>query len=194
MNRRTTFSTYLESALLTPRRELLRSVVTMVLAVLLTIACIRLLLGEPMPVFGILAVLVILQPPTTSSPVRALERTAGVALGVVLSLLFVQFVDDDSWAVAGVVVLALLAAWCLRLSPGTGNQMAVSVVLVLALGATIPHYAVLRVVETAIGAVLAVAVAQLSRRAEQRLTAATGCRPQHRAGDGQPDAGRCEKS
>jgi uncharacterized membrane protein YccC len=52
------------------------------------------------------------------------------------------------------IAAALAIAWLLKMTTGTSNQVAISAVLVLGLGAATPNYAVDRVLETVIGALI----------------------------------------
>ena len=52
----------------------------------------------------------------------------------------------------------MLVAWALNMTPGTSNQVAISAMLVLALGASSPEYALDRVLETLIGAAIGIIV------------------------------------
>jgi len=54
--------------------------------------------------------------------------------------------------------VAMLVAWLLKITPGTSNQVAISAMLVLALGASSPEYALNRVLETLIGAAIGIIV------------------------------------
>jgi uncharacterized membrane protein YccC len=57
-----------------------------------------------------------------------------------------------------VIVVALLLAWVFRLSPGSSNQIPISAMLVLSIGGLTPTYAVNRIIETVIGAVIGLIV------------------------------------
>lgn len=110
------------------------------------------LIPGPLPVFAAIAALLVVQPSVNQSLAKALERSAGVILGVVIAVLLSLLLGGQSWVVLAAVVVALLIAWALRASTGTGNQVAISAVLVLALGSSNPDYALDRILETLIGA------------------------------------------
>ncbi|MEV8218259.1 FUSC family protein [Microbacterium sp. NPDC077391] len=110
------------------------------------------LIPGPLPVFAAIAALLVVQPSVNQSLSKALERSAGVILGVVIAVLLSLLLGAQSWVVLAAVVVAMLAAWSLRASTGTGNQVAISAVLVLALGSSNPDYALDRILETLIGA------------------------------------------
>ncbi|MBN9209488.1 MAG: FUSC family protein [Microbacterium ginsengisoli] len=114
------------------------------------------LVHGPAPVFAAIAALLVVQPSLNQSVARAIERSVGVIAGVVLaSVLGIAF----GRATAVVLVAAavgLLLAWSLRMTVGTANQIAISAILVLSLGATTPEYAVDRIIETVIGAIVGI--------------------------------------
>jgi len=111
------------------------------------------LVPGPLPVFAAIAALLVVQPSVNQSFAKALERSVGVIVGVVSLLL-----GPQSWVVLLAIVVAMLVAWALRASPGTGNQVAISAMLVLALGSSNPQYAVDRVIETLIGVAIGIIV------------------------------------
>ncbi|MFS2243213.1 FUSC family protein [Microbacterium sp. OR16] len=112
------------------------------------------LIPGPLPVFAAIAALLVVQPSVNQSLSKALERSAGVILGVVIAVLLSLLLGAQSWVVLAAVVVAMLVAWSLRASTGTGNQVAISAVLVLALGSSNPDYALDRILETLIGAAI----------------------------------------
>lgn len=112
------------------------------------------LIPGPLPVFAAIAALLVVQPSVNQSLAKALERSAGVILGVVIAVLLSLLLGGQNWVVLAAVVVALLIAWALRASTGTGNQVAISAVLVLALGSSNPDYALERILETLIGAAI----------------------------------------
>ncbi|MFD5213856.1 aromatic acid exporter family protein [Microbacterium sp. NPDC058345] len=112
------------------------------------------LVPGPLPVFAAIAALLVVQPSVNQSLSKALERSIGVIAGVIIAVLLSVLLGAQSWVVLAAVVVAMLIAWALRASPGTGNQVAISAVLVLALGSSSPDYAVNRIIETLIGAAI----------------------------------------
>ncbi|GAA4373218.1 FUSC family protein [Agromyces bauzanensis] len=113
--------------------------------------------GE-LPVFAAIAALLVVQPSVNQSFGKAVERSIGVILGVIvasgLSLAFGQ----STWIILVAIVVAMLVAWALKMTPATSNQVAISAMLVLALGASSPEYALDRVLETLIGAAIGIIV------------------------------------
>src|SRR5690554_7553298 len=94
----------------------------------------NLLLSQPLPIFAAIAALLVVQPSVNQSIAKGIERSIGVILGVLLaygaSLLF----GTSSWIVLAIIVVSLLLAWLLRLTPGSSNQIPISAMLVLAIG------------------------------------------------------------
>lgn len=116
------------------------------------------LVDGPPPVFAAIAALLTVQPSISESFGRGVERTIGVVAGVIVASAIGMLLGSQFWGVALAVVCALLVAWALRATPGTANQMAISAMLVLALGTATPDYALDRIVETIIGAVIGLIV------------------------------------
>ena len=116
------------------------------------------LVEGPPPVFAAIAALLTVQPSISQSFGRGVERTVGVIAGVIVASAIGLLLGSGFWAVALAVTCALLVAWALGATPGTANQMAISAMLVLALGTATPGYALDRILETAIGAVIGLIV------------------------------------
>jgi uncharacterized membrane protein YgaE (UPF0421/DUF939 family) len=116
------------------------------------------LVPGPLPVFAAIAALLVVQPSVNQSLSKALERSVGVIAGVVIAVLLSLLLGPQSWVVLLAIVVAMLAAWVLRATPGTGNQVAISAMLVLALGSSSPEYALDRIVETLIGVAIGLVV------------------------------------
>lgn len=111
-----------------------------------------------LPVFAAIAALLVVQPSVNQSLSKALERSIGVIVGVVIAVALGLLLGSPSWIVLLAIVVAMLVAWVFRASPGTGNQVAISAMLVLALGSSSPEYAVARIGETLIGVVIGIVV------------------------------------
>lgn len=111
-----------------------------------------------LPVFAAIAALLVVQPSLNQSISKAIERSFGVIAGVAIALLLGLLLGQKSWIVLLAIVVAMLAAWLFRATPGTANQVAISAMLVLALGASSPEYALSRIVETLIGALVGIIV------------------------------------
>jgi uncharacterized membrane protein YgaE (UPF0421/DUF939 family) len=112
----------------------------------------------PPPVFAAIAALLVVQPSLNQSLTRAIERSVGVIAGVVIASVLSILLGDETWVLLVTTAVALLVAWALRMTPGTANQVAISGILVLAIGTATPSYAFDRVLETLIGAVIGIVV------------------------------------
>jgi uncharacterized membrane protein YgaE (UPF0421/DUF939 family) len=141
----------------TSRGSLLQVVKTSVAAIVAWFVCTA-ALGQPLPIFAAIAALLVVQPSVNQSLAKGLERSVGVILGVLLASAAQGFFGHSSLTVLGIIVVALLLAWMLRLSPGSAIQIPISAMLVIAVGATTPGYAVNRVIETIIGAVVGLVI------------------------------------
>jgi len=116
------------------------------------------LVQGPPPVFAAIAALLVVQPSLNQSLSKAVERSIGVITGVVVASLLGLLLGPATWVVLLAIVAALIVAWALRMTSATTNQVAISAMLVLALGAATPNYAVDRILETIIGALIGIVV------------------------------------
>src|SRR4029453_1398649 len=116
------------------------------------------LIPGPLPVFAAIAALLVVQPSVNQSLGKAVERSIGGILGVVIATGISLVLGQNTWIILVAVVVAMLVAWALKMTPGTANQVAISAMLVLALGASSPEYALDRVLETLIGAAIGIIV------------------------------------
>ena len=110
------------------------------------------------PIFATMAALLVVQPSVNQSVGRAIERSVGVIVGVLIAYGIGLAFGTNSWIVLLAVVVSVFLAWALRLTPGTANQVPISAMLVLSVGATNPDYAFARIIETVIGAAIGVIV------------------------------------
>lgn len=116
------------------------------------------LVPGPLPVFAAIAALLVVQPSVNQSLAKAFERSIGVIVGVAIAVLLSLLLGPQSWVVLLAIVVAMLVAWLFRATPGTANQVAISAMLVLALGSSSPEYALDRIVETLIGVAIGIIV------------------------------------
>ncbi|MFC5788549.1 FUSC family protein [Agromyces tardus] len=116
------------------------------------------LIPGPLPVFAAIAALLVVQPSVNQSLGKAIERSVGVIAGVVIASVLGLVFGQSGWVVLAAIVIAILIAWALRMTTATSNQVAISAMLVLALGGTAPEYAFDRVFETLIGAAIGIVV------------------------------------
>lgn len=113
--------------------------------------------GE-LPVFATIAALLVVQPSVNQSVGRAVERSIGVIFGVVVAYVIGLGFGTNSWIILLSIVASLIIAWALRLTPGTANQVPITAMLVLSIGAANPEYAFARIIETVLGAAIGVIV------------------------------------
>jgi uncharacterized membrane protein YccC len=144
----------LRSAKRAPVLQVVKSAVATIAAWLLA----GWLVPGPLPVFAAIAALLVVQPSVNQSFAKALERSIGVIAGVVIAVAMSLLLGPQSWVVLLAIVVAMMVAWVFRATPGTGNQVAISAMLVLALGSSDPQYAVNRIVETLIGVAIGLVV------------------------------------
>ncbi|MFF2371560.1 aromatic acid exporter family protein [Agromyces sp. NPDC058110] len=116
------------------------------------------LIPAQLPVFAAIAALLVVQPSVNQSLGKGIERSIGVLLGVIVASTLAFAFGDSSWTVLVAVLVAMAIAWVLKVSPATGNQVAISAMLTLVLGASTPNYALDRVLETLIGAAIGIIV------------------------------------
>lgn len=139
------------------RSPLLQVLKTSVATIAAWLLC-NVLLDQPFPIFAAIAALLVVQPSVNQSLAKGVERSIGVVAGVTLAYGVGLLLGASSWVVLGVIVLSLLIAWALRLGPGSANQIPISAMLVLSIGAQTPDYALNRIIETVLGAAIALAV------------------------------------
>lgn len=136
------------------RSPLLQVLKTSVAAIAAWLVC-NLALGQQAPIFATIAALLVVQPSVNQSLAKGVERSIGVILGVLLAFAASEVFGKATWVVLAVILVSLLLAWVLRLTPGSANQIPISAMLVVALGGQTPGN---RVVETFIGAAIGLAV------------------------------------
>lgn len=112
------------------------------------------LIPGPLPVFAAIAALLVVQPSLNQSVAKAVERSVGVVAGVVIASALALAFGQATWVILVAIAAALVVAWSLKMTTGTSNQVAISALLVLGLGAATPGYAVDRVIETILGAAI----------------------------------------
>jgi hypothetical protein len=116
------------------------------------------LAGDPhsRPYFAPLAVLLVVQPTVYHSLSRAFQRVAGVVVGVAAEVAVSRVLAPSAWSIAIIIFAGLLVGWTARLGPQGVVQVPVSALLVFLVGHTTPGYAGERIVDTLIGAAVAV--------------------------------------
>ena len=114
------------------------------------------------PYFAPLAVLLVVQPTVYDSLSRALQRVAGVVVGVAAALAVSHFLAPSAWSIGIIMFAGLLLGRIARLGPQGAVQVPVSALLVFVVGRITPGYGAERIVETMIGAAVAVITVLLS--------------------------------
>ncbi|WP_271178937.1 FUSC family protein [Leifsonia poae] len=137
-----------------PLLQVTKTAIAMVLAWVIA----GLFLPNELPIFATIAALLVVQPSVNQSVGRAIERSLGVIVGVLVAYAIGLAFGTNAWIVLVAVVVSLFVSWALKLTPGTANQVPITAMLVLAVGASTPDYAFARVIETVIGAAIGVVV------------------------------------
>ncbi|GEK80656.1 FUSC family protein [Agrococcus baldri] len=134
-------------------------VVKIVVAIAVSWFVSQLLLGAELPIFAAIAALLVVAPSVNQSLGKGIERSIGTLGGVVLAWLASLVLPPGPLMVLAVTVLAVIVARLLRLAPMASNQLPISAMILLALGAgTGPLFGFERIVETLIGAVCALLI------------------------------------
>ncbi|WP_233576160.1 FUSC family protein [Saccharopolyspora rhizosphaerae] len=113
--------------------------------------------GAPNPVLAPLAAVLVVEATIYQTLQSGLRRVVGVVLGVLLALALGRSLGLNAWSLTFVLLLALVVGRMARLG-GQTSQVAVSALLVMAIGDAVPGYAQERVYETLLGALVGVLV------------------------------------
>lgn len=147
------------SRLRQPSRLPLLQVAKTSLAVVVAWFVAFLVVGQGLPIFAAIAALLVVQPSVNQSFGRGLERSVGVVMGVALAYVVGALLGHEhTWIVLIAVILALLLAWAVKLTPTSTTQVPISAMLVLSVGIVTPNYALDRIIETVIGAIVALGI------------------------------------
>ena len=114
------------------------------------------------PYFAPLAVLLVVQPTVYDSLSRAFQRVAGVVVGVAAALAVSHVLAPSGWSIGIIIFAGLLLGWTARLGPQGAVQVPISALLVFLIGQATPGYGGERIVDTLIGAGVAVIAVLLS--------------------------------
>jgi uncharacterized membrane protein YgaE (UPF0421/DUF939 family) len=117
-----------------------------------------LIFGDQKPIFAAIAALIVVQPSINQSLGKAIERSVGTVLGVAIAFAATLLFGTSGWIVLVAVIAAIIIAWTLKLTPATASQIALSSMLVLALGSVTPLYALDRIMETILGAAVGLVI------------------------------------
>ncbi len=114
------------------------------------------LLPDATPVLGPLTAILCVQATVYRSLTTAVQRAAGVIVGVLLAFIVAHWLGLHWWSVGLVTAAGLMIGAVLRLRSASA-EIAISALLVLAVGSGAQFAAVGRVLETLLGAVVGVA-------------------------------------
>ncbi|MFA5606739.1 MAG: FUSC family protein [Leucobacter sp.] len=111
-----------------------------------------------MPIFGAIAALIVMQDSVDESLTKGIERVVGVLLGVSVALGAAFVFGPQGWLFIAAIIVSMCIGWVFRMSPASTNQVAISALLMIALGGLQLDYGFERLIETAIGASIGFAV------------------------------------
>lgn len=126
-------------------------------AIITWFACL-LIFPEQLPIFGAIAALLCVQESIDQSLTRGIERVIGVLLGVSVAIGAGSVFGAQSWLFIAALVVSMTVGWLLRMTSASTNQIAITALLMIALGGLQLGYGIERLVETAMGAAIGVAV------------------------------------
>lgn len=134
------------------------------------------MIGAVKPYFAPLAAILCLQVTVEESLWRGYQRVLGIVVGVVIADLTARYLGVHGWSIAALVLVGTgLATW-LRLGVQAIPQVGVSAMMVLTIGGNQHQYAAERVVDTLLGAGIAVLVNMLVLPPDYRLQALASLR------------------
>jgi hypothetical protein len=119
------------------------------------------LFHAPRPYFAPLAAILSVQATIAESLSRGIQRIFGVMGGIMLAILFTHWLGLHAWSLAVLVFIAMALATRLHLGAQGIPQVAVTALMVWAVGSQVKGYAWYRALETAVGAVVAAGVSAL---------------------------------
>ncbi|QIM18567.1 FUSC family protein [Leucobacter coleopterorum] len=107
---------------------------------------------QQLPIFGAIAALIVIQDNVDQSLTRGIERVVGVLIGVAVALGAGAVFGPQPWLFIAAIIVSMAVGWVLRMTPTSTNQVAISALLMIALGGLQLNYGFERLIETAIGA------------------------------------------
>lgn len=130
----------------------------------------RLLVDDPVPAFASIAAVISVGATYGERPMRAVELTVGVVLGLSVAALLVEVVGTGPLQIGLIIVLAMAAAVAL----GGGRQLlvsesAVSAILLVSVAPTSPSLFPARPIEALIGGVVALVVSAVAFPPDPRV-------------------------
>lgn len=116
------------------------------------------LFPQQLPIFGAIAALIVIQDNVDQSLTKGIERVVGVLIGVAVALGAGAIFGPQSWLFIAAIIVSMGVGWVLRMTPTSTNQVAISALLMIALGGLQLNYGFERLIETAIGAAIGFAI------------------------------------
>lgn len=113
---------------------------------------------DQLPLFGAIAALLCVQESVDQSLTRGVERVVGVLLGVSVAMGAGALFGAQSWLFIAAILVSMTVGWLLRMTSASTNQIAISALLMIALGGLEFGYGAERLIETAIGAAIGVII------------------------------------
>jgi Aromatic acid exporter family member 1 len=118
----------------------------------------KFLTNSELPVFAPLTSIIVVQVTVADSVLKALERMLGVIIGVAVAVGLGHALGLHVWTISLLIVSGMLVGQVLRLGSPGSLQIAISALLVATVGAQQQGYALDRIADTAIGAVIGLAI------------------------------------
>ena len=115
-----------------------------------------LIFPEQLPIFGAIAALLCVQESIDQSLTRGVERVVGVLLGVSVALGAGALFGAQAWLFLAAILVSMSVGWLLRMTSASSNQIAITALLMIALGGLQLGYGFERLIETGIGATIGI--------------------------------------
>lgn len=119
--------------------------------------------GSLYPFFAPLAAILCVQVTVEDSVMKGYQRVAGIIIGVIIAYFFVKYAGVHSWSIGLMIIMGLGIATLLKMPASAVSQAGVSALLVLTVGTGADDfsYGIHRILETIIGAAIAVIINML---------------------------------
>lgn len=146
-----------ESFVRSERTPFLQVIKAGIASLLAWVAC-SLIFPDTLPIFAIIAALICVQESVSLSLDKSIERLVGVVLGVAIAIGASQLFGRPQWLFIAAIFVALIIGWAFRMTGPSTTQVAISALLVIALGGESVDYGIERIIETALGGAIGVLV------------------------------------
>ena len=148
---------FTDSFVRSERQPLVQVVKTAVASLIAWLACL-VIFPDSMPIFGTIAAIICVQENVSQSLSKSIERLVGVVAGVSVAIAAGLIFGTPPWLFIAAIFVSLLLGWALRMTGPSTSQIAISALLVIALGGQDLAYGGERIIETAIGGAIGVLV------------------------------------